>query len=117
VIAQSRPLPMKDLKPAKSSLTKMSGRIAGYAKTCSGGGHKPSVTVPSATAAFAKDGTAVSLVAMEPASSAKKRQIIAANIRPKGERGRFLHKRQYKTKVATMLLGVLVGYVVRYIAI
>ena len=49
----------------------MNGPTAGYAKTCFGAGHKPSVTAPSATEDFVKDGTAVFLAAMGPASSAK----------------------------------------------
>jgi hypothetical protein len=49
----------------------MNGPIAGYAKTCFGGGRKLSAIVPSVIGGSAKDGTAAFLVATEPASSAK----------------------------------------------
>jgi hypothetical protein len=47
----------------------VSGQIAGYVKTYSGAGHRPSGIVPSVTAASAKGGTEASTEAMEPALS------------------------------------------------
>lgn len=72
----------KTLKSDSTSSTRASGRIAGYARTCSDGEHRPSGIVPSVSVPFAKDGTVVSLGDTGHASSACSKRLNASLTKP-----------------------------------